>query len=78
MRRRTGSVLRVFNSLRLQPLSTINRIQAETGLSYPTVAKCIEVLSELGIVQEVTGRKRNRIYAYQQYVHILSEGAEPL
>jgi hypothetical protein len=35
-------------------------------------------LAELGIVREVTGRRRDRVFAYDQYVQILSEGTEPL
>ena len=30
----------------------------------------------LGIVQEITGRQRNRAFAYQDYLKILSEGTE--
>jgi hypothetical protein len=33
-------------------------------------------LAELGIVREITGRRRERVYAYDQYVAILNEGAE--
>jgi hypothetical protein len=30
------------------------------------------------IVREVTGRRRNRIFSYEKYLAILSEGTEPL
>jgi hypothetical protein len=33
-------------------------------------------LAEVGIVREITGRRRERAYAYDQYVAILNEGAE--
>jgi hypothetical protein len=33
-------------------------------------------LEALGIVCEITGRRRERVYAYDQYVAILNEGAE--
>ena len=32
----------------------------------------------LGVVREITGRQRNRLYAYDRYLAILSEGAQPL
>ncbi len=32
----------------------------------------------LGIAREITGKKRNRIFAYDRYLTILSEGTEPL
>lgn len=76
--RSAGSVLRVFQALCRRPVITINDIRAQAGLSYPTAAKGIEALERLGIVRELTGRKRNRAYAYGRYIEILNEGAEPL
>jgi len=38
----------------------------------------MNALTELGIVREVTGRQRNRIFAYQQYLAILNEGTEAI
>jgi hypothetical protein len=35
-------------------------------------------LEGLGIVREITGRKRNRVFAYDHYLTILNEGAEAL
>lgn len=37
----------------------------------------MKTLTDLGITRELTGGKRNRIYAYHQYVTILNEGTEP-
>lgn len=31
-----------------------------------------------GILRELTGRLRNKIFAYDEYLKILSEGTEPL
>jgi hypothetical protein len=33
-------------------------------------------LTQLGIVREVTGQRRNRIFAYNEYLNILNEGTE--
>jgi hypothetical protein len=32
----------------------------------------------LNIVREITGQRRNRVFAYQKYLDILSEGTEAL
>jgi hypothetical protein len=32
----------------------------------------------LGIVKELTGGRRNRVFAYDRYLAILNEGTEPL
>ncbi len=76
--RSAGSVLRVYHTLCRRPLVSISEIREQAGLSYPTTSKSIEALGRLGIVRELTGRKRNRIYAYGRYIEILNEGAEPL
>ncbi|MFM8290616.1 MAG: Fic family protein, partial [Planctomycetia bacterium] len=44
----------------------------------PTVSRAVESLSDLGVVKEITGRKRERVFAYQRYLDILAEGTEPL
>jgi ribosomal protein S25 len=38
----------------------------------------MRVLENLGIVRELTGRRRSRVYTYDRYLAILSEGTEPL
>ncbi|RJP33078.1 MAG: Fic family protein [Actinobacteria bacterium] len=78
MGRSSGSALLVFETLRRQPLISLNDLCASTGLTFPTVAKAMAGLSELGIARELTGRKRNRIFVYDRYLSILSEGTEPL
>jgi uncharacterized membrane protein len=51
---------------------------AETGLSTPTVNAALADLARLGIVEEVTGRRRGRVFSYRRYLAILAEGTEPL
>ena len=36
----------------------------------------MEHLVAHGIAQEVTGRKRNRVFVYREYLAAISEGAE--
>lgn len=35
-------------------------------------------LETTGIAREITGKQRNRVYVYDQYLAILSRGTEPL
>jgi len=41
-------------------------------------AQQIHALEQMGIVDEVTGRQRDRVYVYRRYLDILNEGAQPL
>ena len=45
-----------------------------TGLSFPGASDGMKLLGELGIVRELTGKKRNRVYAYDRYLAMLAEG----
>lgn len=72
------TALRVFDELRRTPVASIPSIRDRTGLGYATVARSIDTLQELGIVREVTGQRRNRVYVYERYLAVLNEGGEPL
>jgi len=50
----------------------------ELGLSAPTAGCAVGNLEALGIVKELTGRRRDRVYAYRRYIAILNEGGDPL
>lgn len=76
--RSAGSILRVFHVLCRRPLLTLNEGVRQTGLTFPAVAKSMETLVSLGIAREVTGKQRNRVFAYDRYLAILNEGTEPL
>jgi Fic family protein len=77
-RRKGGSAQRVLGLLRRHPITTIPNAAAELHLTAPTVRSAVENLEALGIVREITGKQRDRIYLYDQYVRILDKGTEPL
>jgi Fic family protein len=75
---RAGSALRIHELFQQNPFHTANQIVQITGLSAPTVNAALADLERLGIVDEVTGRKRGRVFSYQRYLAILNEGTDPL
>ncbi len=71
----TYSPLRVLASLRAKPVSTIKQLAASSGLTYPSVAKALKLLVEQGVVHELTGGRRNRVFVYSQYLqHLNADG----
>jgi Fic family protein len=70
------SPLRVLTSLRAKPVSSVKQLAASSGLSYPSVAKALKWLEQVGIVHELTGRQRNRIFVYTQYLQQLNDSDE--
>ena len=73
-----STALRVQYAMQERPIATINQIVTKTNISTPSVLKAIGALEKLGLVNELTRKKRNRIYSYAPYVQILSEGTQPL
>ncbi|MFO1503259.1 MAG: Fic family protein [Steroidobacteraceae bacterium] len=78
VKRNRESVRQVFEAMRARPIANIGILARRTGLTFATVAKGVNSLVELGILKELTGGKRGRVFAYDRYVQVLNEGAEPL
>jgi Fic family protein len=76
--RAASSALRVHAELKRSPLLAVPLAARRLGLSQPTVQKSLDHLARLGIVQEITGKRRSRLYEYSRYLRILDEGTEPL
>jgi Fic family protein len=76
LKRISGSVRLIHNALLERPMASPKWIQEKTQLSAATVNACLRELEKLGIVREVTGQKRSRIYSYAEYIQIMSQGTE--
>lgn len=74
--RRAGSALRVHDALKARPLTSMQQTCRRTGLSFPAASSAMDLLVELGIARELTGKRRNRVFAYNRYLAILNEGTE--
>src|SRR5207245_10411118 len=76
--RPTVSALRVHQLLCEKIIIAIPSTTRALRVTKPTVAAAMRHLQSLGIVRELTGRKRNKLYVYQHYLRILDEGTTPL
>jgi len=76
--RPAASALRVHQLLQQKPIIAIPDAARETGMSAPTVAKSIQHLRDLGLLREITGKQRGRMFVYSDYLGILSQGTEPI
>lgn len=72
--RGAGSALQVLGLLRDRIAVTIPRAANELRLTWPTVSSALKRLEDLGIAREMTGRARDRVYAYDRQLQILNEG----
>jgi len=60
----------VFDFLFHSPLITIKDVERITGLKNPNALALINKLVKFEILKEITGRKRNKIFAYQKYIKL--------
>jgi Fic family protein len=76
--RPAASALRVHQLLQTKPIMSIPDAATRLGISAPTVSKSVQHLELLGILREATGKRRRRLFVYDAYLAILSQGTEPL
>lgn len=70
MGRRSGNAIALLESLYFKPIFTVEHAEATTGLSYPNANTLIKDLSDMGLLQEITGQKRNRAFSYAPYLRV--------
>ena len=59
-----------------RPYVTIPYVARELGISSPAASKAVGNLTTLGILKEVSGKKRDRVYLHESYLSIIREGTE--
>jgi Fic family protein len=71
-----GTLLKLHQALLKRPIVTAAWLQKTTGLAPATIQSSLQKLEKLGLVEELTGKKRDRVYAYKEYIAILNQGNE--
>lgn len=74
----TVPTIRMFGLLPEHPMVTIAAVVKLLKTSKPTAIKTIATLSKTGILHEITGKRRDRVFAYRNYLSVLSEDTEVL
>ena len=65
--------LKLMDELLRRPYQTVNRISELLDLSFPNANNIVSRMEEMGILREITGQKRNRIYEYSEYIGLLGD-----
>jgi Fic family protein len=74
--RGSTSPLKIHELLKHRAVTTISAAAQQAGVSFPTASEALRKLAELGIVREITGRSRDRVFLYSKYLEALNEGAQ--
>ena len=72
------SALRVQELMQKKPFVRIRTAAKDLKLTVPTITSALNRLVRLGIVKEVSRKRRDRLFAYLRYIKMVSEGTEPL
>jgi Fic family protein len=75
---RGTALMIVYNHFQHYPLSNTTRLRAETKKPLPTILRSLASLEQLGIIKEISGKERHKVFVYREYLDILGRDTEPL
>jgi Fic family protein len=67
----SNSLLRVFSHLENTPIISIKKTSQQLDMAYNTVSSAVSKLVSLGILYQVSGNRRERVFSYEDYLEIL-------
>ena len=70
------ATMRLFEALPSHPIISVAYAIEQLGVSKPTASRAVETLAKAGVLIEITGKKRDRVWAYQNYLDQLRIGTE--
>ena len=62
--------MKLLNFLFKRPLIKVKDVEKVVSLRNPNALALVSKFVNLGILKEITGQKRNRIFSYQNYIHM--------
>jgi Fic family protein len=72
--RAKDSALKVFEHFKSRPLNSVPSITKRLKMTAPTARASVNHLIKLGILKEISGKQRDKIFSYKAYMNILNEG----
>ena len=71
--RKQDNARKLIQTLYKQPVIKVKQVEDLLGVRYNTAAALIHDLIKLGILREITGHKRNRLYIFDPYVRLFTD-----
>lgn len=68
MERKAGNALRLLEKLYERPIVAVRDVERALDVTFATANALLEELAHLGLIEETTGQKRNRLFAYRAYL----------
>lgn len=70
---RAGNGQRLLEHLFEYPTVTVKVVQELLGVAYPSANNLVSALADCGILHEITGRSRRRVFLYQDYIAVFHD-----
>ncbi|PEN09657.1 cell filamentation protein Fic [Longimonas halophila] len=70
--RRAENARKVIRALYERPLTDAERVASITGLSMTAAYNLIDAMEDVGLLEEITGAKRNRLYLFERYTNLFT------
>lgn len=67
---RAANAQKITNYLYQRPVINADKVSEISGISMPSAYKLIGVMEEIGILKEVTGGQRGRVYVFEDYIKL--------
>jgi Fic family protein len=74
---RTGNAPRLLDRLFNRPVVSIAECANYLGVTFNGASHLVGQMVMLGLLAEITGAERHRLFSYEPYLAILREGTEP-
>lgn len=71
--RAAGNGHRILEYLYQRPIVNVSEVGQLLGVTYAAANRLISRIADLGILQEITGQKRHRVFRYAPYLDLFSE-----
>lgn len=65
--------LKLLSNLFQQPLVNINRVASLIGSTFPTASRLVSNFESMGLLREITGQKRSRMFRYEPYLALFED-----
>ena len=73
MGKRSRKGLEFFHMLFKNPVVTIKGVQTMTSLSPKAAGQLVSAFMDVGILSEITGFRRNRVFVFSQYLSLFED-----
>jgi DNA-binding IclR family transcriptional regulator len=65
--------LKLLSLIFRRPLVNVNAVRRDLDVSFPTANRLVARFEELGLLREVTGQRRSRLFRYEPYLRLFDE-----